>query len=150
MSAELNTCQRAQEACTLGFLCFYLSSNVTGCILDLCTKWHIMRSDFSEVWLLQKRCIRILCACLKVTLVSWCWLKGGYICQKSAPLFCEILYKIRCFWPILHLGILWCLFLFVLTTCTIALVLDDAGIDTMTGPGSISRNCVVFQGFHSQ
>lgn len=31
--------------------------------------------------------------------------------------------------------------LFVLTTCTIALVLDDAEIDTMTGPGSISRNC---------
>lgn len=54
MSAELNTCQRAQEACALAFLCFYLSSNVTGCISDLCTKWHITRSDFSEVWPLQK------------------------------------------------------------------------------------------------
>lgn len=54
MSAELNTCQRAQEACTSAFLCFYLSSNVTGCISDLCTKWHITRSDFSEVWPLQK------------------------------------------------------------------------------------------------
>lgn len=34
--------------------CVCLSSNVTGCISDLCTKWHVTRSDFSEVWLLQK------------------------------------------------------------------------------------------------